>query len=201
MPIVQVNLDVTDDIYKNVLTGAYQIAGLVKDNKNIIRKHLPTVADAAKNSEALKTFKNFKVIAIGATVVTAVGAGTAYVVHRIKQKKAEEKQEHVIKFQKALQEYLEVAKVGKITAAVVDNLIVALQEAENSKVGDAVMLSIPANQLNELLNSIFEYTKHLAEANAFKTKGLKAPKRGSKNNIFSLHTYLEIQKQIIESAA
>lgn len=201
MPIVQVNLAVSDDIYKNVMAGTFQIAGLIKDNKNIIRKHLPVVADTVKNKEALKALKSIKVIAIVATVATAVGAGAIYVIHRIKETKAEEKHECVAKFQKALQEYLEVAKIGAITITAVDNLLTALKEVENSKAGDAIMLSIPAYQLNELINSIFEYTKCLAAANAFKAKDLKAPKRSSKNSIVSLQTYLEIQKQIIERAA
>lgn len=197
MPIVQVNLAVSDDIYKNVMAGTLQIAGLVKDNRNIIRKHLPVVADAAKNSEALKTLKNVKVIVIAATVVTAVGAGAAYVIHRIK----ETKHECAVKFQKALQEYLKVAKIGSITVTVVDNLLMALKEVENIKAGDAVMLSMPANQLYELINSIFKYTRCLAEANAFKTNEMKAPNRSSKTSISNLQTYFEIQKQIIESAA
>lgn len=107
----------------------------------------------------------------------------------------------MVKFQKALQKYLEAAQIGAITATVVDNLMEAIKEAENSNAGNAVMLSIPAYQLNELINSIFEYTKCLADANAFKVKKLKAPKRGSKNRIIDLHTYLETQKQMIENTA
>ena len=92
----------------------------------------------------------------------------------------------------------------RVTSAVThwdDDLLVALEEAQNSKAGDAVMLSIPAKQLNELISSIFDYTKRLAEANAFKDVRVAAPKRGAKNSMANLQNYLEIQKQIMANAA
>lgn len=62
------------------------------------------------------------------------------------------------------------------------------------------MLLIPISQLNELINSIFDYTKRLAEANAIDIP-VKSPECGSGNSIANLQNYLKVQKQIMEKAA
>ena len=121
--------------------------------------------------------------------------------HHNKKKKLTKQDECVAAFQKALKAYLKAAKSGKLNEKVVDDLLVALENAQNSKAGDAVMLSIPAKQLNDLISSIFDYTKRLAEANAFKDVRVVEPKRGTKNSIANLQSYLEIQKQIMANAA
>lgn len=87
-------------------------------------------------------------------------------VHRHKEKKAEALEECITIFQNALKAYLKATKAGAINKKVVENLLEALEEVRNSKTGDAVMLSIPATQLNELINSIFDYTRQLDDANA-----------------------------------
>lgn len=209
MKLAQVTLVVPDDIYADVMKGTLEIAGLVKDNNHVIRKHLPRVADTVQNSSVVKkvkkanvlqVVKNNKGVAIGIGVVVAVGTGVVYAVHSIKEKKNEKAEESVTSFQRALKEYFKATKKGKLNARVVDALLDALEELEKSKVGDSVMLSIPASQLNELINSIFDYTKRLAEANAIDMQ-VKAPKLGDKNSIANLQNYLKIQKQIIEKVA
>lgn len=211
MKIAQVNLAVPDDIFAELMAGKLEIAaGVVRDSKGIIRKHLPKVANVAKDSEAVKAVanadalqlvKNLKVVGIVVGAAAAVGGGIAYLMHRAKEKKAEEMEACVSGFQKALQAYLKAAKAGTINAKVVDGLLAALEEVQSSKAGDTVMLSIPAAQLNDLINSIFDYTRRLAEANAVTDLHVKAPKHGSKNNLVNLQNYLEIQRQIIDKAA
>lgn len=212
MKIAQVNLAVPDEIYSDIMKGTLEIAaGVVRDNKGVIRKHLPKVANVAKDNKAVKAVaanknaiqivKNLKVVGIVVGAAAAVGGGVAYMVHRHKEKKAEALEECIANFQNALKAYLKAAKAGAINAKVVDNLLEALEEVRNSKAGDAVMLSIPATQLNQLINSIFDYTRQLAEANAFTDAHVKSPKRGSKNSMVNLQSYLEIQKQIIAKAA
>ena len=211
MKIAQVSLAVPDEIYEGILAGTLEIAaGVVRDNKGVIRKHLPKVAVQAKDSAAkaakngagiVQAVKKNPGVAIAVGAAAAVGGGVAYLVHHSKKKKLTTQEECVENFQKALKAYLKATKAGKLNEKVVDDLLVALEEAQNSKAGDAVMLSIPAKQLNELISSIFDYTKRLAEANAFKDVRIVAPKRGAKNGIANLQSYLEIQKQIIEKAA
>ena len=211
MKIAQVSLAVPDEIYEGILAGTLEIAaGVVRDNKGVIRKHLPKVAVQAKDSAAkaakngagiVQAVKKNPGVAIAAGAVVAVSGGVAYLAHHVKQKKMTKQEECVADFQKALKAYLKAAKTGKLNEKVVDDLLVALENAQNSKAGDAVMLSIPAKQLNDLISSIFDYTKRLAEANAFKDVRVAAPKRGAKNSMANLQNYLEIQKQIMANAA
>ena len=132
-------------------------------------------------------------------VAAAAGAG-AYAFHSIKERKKEAAEERVVGFQKALKEYLKASKKGKLNAKVVDNLLNALEELELKKLGKDIELTIPASQLTALIFSIFTYTQSLAEANSFDVE-ISKPKAGTKGNIISLKSYLEIQKQILESAA
>ena len=62
MPVVNVNLVLDDKTYAAVKAGVYELGGLVKDNKHIIRKHLPTVVDSAKDVRVQKSKANQMVI-------------------------------------------------------------------------------------------------------------------------------------------
>ena len=190
MPIVQVPLDVPDDIYAGVLNGTLELMGLAKDSHHKVRKHIaranvPKVNKAAqaKKVGVLQVVKEHKVMAIGVAVVAAAAGAGAYAFHSIKERKKEAAEERVVGFQKALKENLK-----------------ALEELELKKLGKDIELTIPASQLTALIFSIFTYTQSLAEANSFDVE-ISKPKAGTKGNIISLKSYLEIQKQILESAA
>lgn len=207
MPIVQVPLDVPDDIYAGVINGSLELMGLVKDRQHKVRKHIaranvPKVKKAAQapKADVLQVVKEHKVVAIGVAVGAAVIGAGAYAFHSIKERKKNAAEERVASFQKALKEYLKASKKSKLNAKVVDNLLNALEELEKKKLGKDIELTIPASQLTTLIFSIFTYTQSLAEANSFDVKIAK-PKAGTKGNIISLKSYLEIQKQILESAA
>ena len=204
MPIVQVPLDIPDDIYKDLLNGSLELLGLVKDNQHRIRKHIPKAklvkSDEIKKTGLLQVIKQHKVVAICVAVATTATGVGAYVYHNWKEGKIDAAEEKVSLFQKALKEYLKASKRGKLNIRVVENLLVSLDELEKKKMEKDIELTIPASQLNELIFSIFTYTESLAQANSFEIKIVK-PKFGSRENIESLKTYLEIQKQILESAA
>lgn len=210
MPIVQVPLDVPDDIYEGVLKGSLELMGLVKDQQHKVRKHIaranvPKAKEVAKAPKAakagiLQVVKEHKVVAIGVAVGAAVIGAGAYAVHSVKERKKEAAEERIAGFQKALKDYLKASKKGKLNAKVVDNLLNALEDLETKKLGKDIELTIPASQLTALIFSIFTYTQSLAEANSFEVK-IAEPKKGTKGNIVSLKSYLEIQKQILENAA
>lgn len=204
MPIVQVPLDIPDDIYKDLLSGSLELLGLVKDNQHRIRKHIPKAklvkSDEIKKVEFLQVIKQHKVVVVCVAAVTMTAGIGAYVYHSCKERKIDVAEEKVSSFQKALKEYLKVSKKGKLNTRVVENLLASLDELEKKKLGKDIELTIPASQLNELIFSIFTYTESLAQANSFEIKIAK-PKFGSKGSIESLKSYLEIQKQILESAA
>lgn len=206
MPIVQVPLDVPDDIYKDVLNGSLELLGMVKDGQHKIRKHIPRAklpkADKSaqvKKAGVLQGVKENKGVAIVVGTVVAVAGVGVYTYRCWKERKKEAAEEGIADVYKALKEYLKVSKKGKLNAKVVDNLLNALNELETKKLGKDIELSIPASQFAELIFSIFTYTEQLAKANSFDVK-VRAPKSGTEGNIISLKSYLEIQKQILESA-
>lgn len=207
MPLVQVTLDLSDDIYKNIQDGTLQLMGMVKDGKNRIRKHIPQAkipqtkqAAQVKKAGVFQIIKEHKTVAIGIGIATAtIGAG-AYAYHNWKERKKEEAEERISGFHKALKRYLKACKKGRLNTKVVNNLLDALNELETKKLGKDMELTISASQLSELIFSIFTYTEELAKANKFETK-VKKPKTGSEGNIISLKSYLEIQKQILENAS
>lgn len=207
MPIIQVSLDVPDDIYNKILNGSLNIWGMVKDGNNRIRKHIPisklTKTDKApkiKNEGVLQFIKNNKLVLAGILLAaSATGAGI-YAYNIVKERKTETTEEKIGYFQKALKEYLKASKKCKLNTKVVDDLLSALNKLEEKKLGKDIELTIPASQLTELIFSIFTYTQSLAKANDYKVKVSK-PKSGTKGNIVSLKSYLEIQKDILEKTA
>ncbi len=201
MAVVNVSLDIPNDVYKKVLDGTYILGGLVKDadNKKIV-KHLPQVFDSAKEGakNALKIAKNHKkelwivggVLIVGGTIV-----GTAGYVRNKDQRKAEKE------FASNLKIYLESAKEGTLTIEILDNLINSISNYNNRKEIDDIDLKISASQFNELINCLFEYTKHFAEANNINSIDINKPKALKNKNINDLEYYLNLQKHIFEQAA
>ena len=207
MPIVQVQLDVSDDIYSEVLNGSLELLGMVKDRQHRVRKHIPRakLTNSGKSAKLQKAgvwqvIKEHKTVAIGVGAVAVVAGAGAYAYHTWKDNKRSAAEERIAGFRKALKDYLKASKKGKLNAKVVDNLLLALNELENKKLGKDIELTIPASQLAELIYSIFTYTESLAKANGFDVKILK-PKAGTHGGIISLKSYLEIQRQILENAA
>lgn len=213
MPIVQVPLDVPDDIYNDVLNGSLELLGMVKDHQHKVRKHIPQAKITkvkkstkvkkpvhAKKVEIPQIIKNNTGVVIGVGAVAAVAGAGIYAYQNWKERKKQEAEERISGFHKALKNYLKASKKGKLNAKVVDNLLKALDELEAKKLGKDIELTISASQLTELIFSIFTYTEELAKANEFEVK-VKKPKAGTEGKIVSLKSYLEIQKQILESAA
>lgn len=203
MPIVQVPLDIPDYIYKDLRNGSLELLGLVKDNQNRIRKHISKAklvkSDEIKKVGFLQVIKQHKVAVVCVAATTVVGAGV-YAYHNWKERKIDVAEEKVSSFRKALKEYLKASKKEKLNTRVVENLLAALDELEKKRWGKDIELTIPASQLNELIFSIFTYTESLAQANSFEIQIAK-PRFGLRGNIESLKSYLEIQKQILESVA
>lgn len=204
MAIVQVPLDIPDDIYKDLLNGSLKLFGLVKDNQNRIRKHIPKAKllkpDEIKKAGFFKVIKQHKVAAICVVVATTATGVGVYVYHNRKERRIDVAEEKVSSFRKALKDYLKASEKGRLNTRVVENLLASLDELEKKKLGKDIELTIPASQLNELIASIFTYTESLAQANSFEIKIAK-PKFGLRGNMKSLKSYLEIQKLIIERAA
>ena len=85
----------------------------------------------------------------------------------------------------------------------VDGLLCNYPECEILKKyrkDDSISLNLTAKQLTTLFNSIYDFTKRMAEANNVRVD-VKAPKIFKKSTVVDLRNYLDIQKSIIEKAA
>ena len=199
MPIVNVNLVLDDDTYKGVIDGALELCGMVKDNNHRIRKHLPTVIDSAKSGAAkaidlVREHKKELIVVGGIVIVGGIVVGT---VSHFTQKEKRTAKKHL---GESFQAYIDAARDGELTVEIVDALIGDLDNVSKLYKDDSIPLNLSAKQISDLLSSIYDYTKRMAEANSIKANTIHAPKVFRKNTVNDLQNYLHIQKEILSAA-
>lgn len=199
MPVVNVNLVLDDDTYKGVLDGALELCGMVKDNHHRIRKHLPTVVDSAKNGAAkaidLVRAHKKELLVVGGIVI--IGGAVIGTVSHFTQKEKRTAKKHL---GESFQAYIDAARDGKLTVEIVDALIKDLDAVSKLYKDDSIPLNLSTKQISDLLSSIYDYTKRMAEANSIKSSTIHAPKVFRKNTVNDLQNYLHIQKKILSAA-
>ena len=201
MPVVPIYLNIDDRTYAGVKAGALELCGLAKnvDNKRIA-KHIPAVADAAKDGAAkaidfIREHKRGTLVIGGILSVGGATAGTVgYISHR-KQRKLDKQ------FGEALQNYLEAARNGDLTLDILNALISAIEAVEQANPNKSINLNVSTSQFSELIHCIFDYTLRLAEANNFNAQIINRPKYFKKKTADDLKYYLNMQRQIFEQAA
>lgn len=192
MVVVPINVCVPDDIYDDILDGSLELYGLVKDGEHKVRKHLPTIKNAAETGakKAFEVIKAHKGASIVVGSVIAVGTGVAITASCISYNK---KKKEVVFFNECLESYYSSIKNGVLNNEIIDNLIHSLDILEEKKFS----VKMSPTKLSAIIFSVFDYTNKLAEANNQKVK-ISKPKK--KDNIIDIREYLEIQKDIILSA-
>lgn len=200
MPIVNVTLVLDDDTYKGVMDGALVLCGMVKDGKHRVRKHLPAVVDSAKDGAAKAidfVRANKKGFFVVGGIVIAGGAVMGTVSY-FTQKEKRNAKKHL---GKSFQAYIDAARDGTLTMEIVDALISNLDTVSKLYNDDSIPLNLSTKQIMDLLFSIYDYTKRMAEANNVTTTSIHAPKVFRKNSVVDLQNYLYIQKDILSNAA
>ena len=201
MPVMNVNLVLDDATYAGVKAGIYELGGLIKnaDNKRV-KKHLPTVVDATKEgaAKAIDMIREHKkgLLVIGGVLI--VGGAVVGAVTYISQK---DKIKAKKKFGETLEVYLNAAKEGTLTSNLIDDLLASIEIVSKFSKDGAVPINLTSKQLYSLFNSIYDFTKRMADANNVTTKGIKAPSKLSKSKMLDLQNYLVMQKQILDNAA
>ena len=201
MPVVNVNLLVDEKTYLGIKSGVLELCGMAKnvDNKRIA-KHIPVVADAAKDGAAkaidfIRLHKKGTLIVGGIIIAGGAVAGTiSYFIARDKRKQNK-------KFAENLQIYLDDAREGILTIDIINTLINSIDQIQKDDKSKEVILPITATQFKYLIQSIFDYTIRLAEANNVDTDTIIKPKNMRNKSYLDLQYYLNIQKNIFEQAA
>lgn len=158
MPVVPIYLKIDEKTYLGVKTGMLELCGLAKnvDNKRVA-KHIPTVADAAKEgaSKAIDFIREHQkgaIIVSGVLIVGgAISGSIGYVSHR-KQRKLDKQ------FGAALQDYLEAARSGTLSIDILNSLICSIEIIEQDNPKGNINLNVSTEQFGELINCILAFS-------------------------------------------
>lgn len=206
MAVVTESFDIPMDIMTKLATGEYRrIGGVVRvaivPNKGRIVKHLEPVkmeqADQIQKvgSKIMQVAKNRKKeLIIGALVTGAITVG-GVVYHKIKSREPEVVQN----YHAALRDYIDDVRSGKLSMESINRLMDSLEELKQNKNYEKIKIELTTEELNVLVNRIYEYTIKLAKDNSVDLTDNELS--SSDNILLNLQKYLLAQKHIFELAA
>ncbi len=206
MPIIQEAFDIPNDIMTKLLTGEYRrIGGIIRyatgPNKGQIVKHLEPID--LKPAQQVKSIgakviqfakRNKKVLIVGGVAVAAVTVGS-FVYCKVKNREPEV----VTTFRSELKTYIEEVRTGTLKLSSIENLLSALEAVKSHKDSSNIIIELSTEELDVLVNRIYEYTKSLAEMNEYPLNAEDIKKYD--DSVDNLQSYLTVQKQIFETAA
>ena len=228
MEIIQAAYEVPDDVYAGLATGALtRFGSVVRDRTGIIRHLKEIPIPKAENGTALKAasasatasksvFSAVKdivrkhpiaAVVIGVVVgaTTATAGGIAYGKFKEKKKQTQEKielPECEKDFNNTFIAYLDEVRAGKLEESTLDTLIDELNQMKERMESSESEIVVSAEQLDTLMNIVFDYTRQLAKANSYKIVKLRKPEPDSTEEaIDGLQECLAIQKQIFATAS
>lgn len=206
MAVVTEAFDIPMDIMTKLATGEYRrLGGVVRvasgPNKGQIVKHLDPIKieQVAQNKNVVTKViefskKNRKVIIIGTAVAGTIVAGN-FVHQKIKNREPK-----VMKrYHAALRSYIEDIRNGELSMKSINRLMDALEELKQDKRYEMLKIELTTEELDVLVNRIYEYTVKLASDNAVELTDDE--KKSSDNSIMNLQRYLKTQKRIFKSVA
>lgn len=208
MAIVQDAYDLTDDILMKILTGEYKRIGSVirhatGPNKGQIVKHLkPVHLEAVQQAQGLgaqvirfakNNKKTLMIVGVG-TGLVALGCGIYY---KIKNRDPEV----VTKFRESLKAYINGIREGDLSVDLINDLIICLENLKKNKDYEKISIQLSTEELDVLVNRIFEYTEKLAKDNSIELTEDEINPPISDGAILNLQRSLKAQKRIFETAA
>lgn len=205
MAVVQEAFDIPSDIMTKILTGEYKrLGGVVRvamgPDKGQIVKHLdPVKINEAKQAESawenVLTFvkKNKKGIGIA-----AVAAAAAFGGYKVYKHFSSKESKEVTEFRKALRKYIEAIRNGNMDVENIDELRGTIDKLKTCKDYDKITIQLSTEELDVLVNKIYEYTLKLAKDNDFELEDCE--QNNSENTIINLQNILEVQKKIFQAA-
>ena len=206
MAVVTEAFDIPMDIMTKLATGEYRrLGGVVRvaigPNKGQIVKHLDPIKieQVAQNKNVVTKViefskKNRKVIIIGTAV-----AGTMVAGNFVHQKIKNIEPKVMKRYHAALRSYIEYIRNGELSMKSINRLMDALEELKQDKRYEMLKIELTTEELDVLVNRIYEYTVKLASDNAVELTDDE--KKSSDNSILNLQRYLKTQKRIFKSVA
>ncbi|WP_148359548.1 hypothetical protein [Peribacillus simplex] len=194
MAIVQEFFNIPDEIMTKISTGENKIfGGEVRNNKGQIVKILRPVSKLEATLYYGWKYRD-PLFMVGKL-------GMAGVKSYIKSKKKLEP-DVVVKFRESLKVYLNAVRKGALTMEIISDVMEHLGELKMQPNFEKINIALSMEELDVLLNRMFEYTKKLAADNAIKLTSLeKETPSQSVNPIINLQRCLETQKRIFELAS
>ncbi|GAE35613.1 hypothetical protein [Halalkalibacter akibai] len=194
MAIVQEFFNIPDEIMTKISTGENKIfGGEVRNNKGQIVKLLRPVSKLEATLYYGWKYRD--------TLFMMGKLGMAGVKIYIKSKKKQEP-DVVVKFREALKVYLNAVRKGALTMEIISDVMEHLGELKMQPNFEKINIALSMEELDVLLNRMFEYTEKLAEDNAIELTSLeKETPSQSVNPIINLQRCLETQKRIFELAS
>lgn len=206
MAVVTESFDIPMDIMTKLATGEYRRIGSVVrvaigPNKGRIVKNLEPVkmeqADQIQKvgSKIMQVAKNRKKeLIIGALVTGAITVG-GVVYHKIKSREPEVVQN----YHAALRDYIDDVRSGKLSMESINCLMDSLEELKQNNNYEKIKIELTTEELNVLVNRIYEYTIKLAKDNSVDLTDNELS--SSDNILLNLQKYLLAQKHMFELAA
>ena len=205
MAVVQEAFYIPEDMMTKLLSGEYRrFGGVVRHavgpKKGQIVKHLKPIdlkdAEQAKGfgTKALQYAKqNKKGLLVGGMIALVTAGG--YIYHKIKTREPAV----VTEFRAALRTYIAEIREGNLELDTIDALMSALDDLKTHKDYEKLMITLSSEDIDTLVNRIYEYTLKLAANNNVELT--EEERSQSNNSILNLQNYLKIQKRIFEEAA
>lgn len=206
MPIIQEAFDIPNDIMTKLLTGEYRrIGGVIRyatgPKKGQIVKHLePIDLKPAQQAQSIGAKviqfakRNKKVLIVSGVAVAIVTVGS-FVYCKVKNREPEV----VTTFRSELKTYIEEVRTGTLKLSSIEKLLSALEAVKSHKDSSNIIIELSTEELDVLVNRIYEYTKSLAEMNEYHINTEDLEKYD--DSMGNLYYYLTVQKQIFEAAA
>ena len=212
MAIIQVPMEISDAALAGLLSGDLtRHGGVVRDNLGHIFEHLKDLPTPAQNQKsALVSIadvikKNKTLIVIGIGVVAVAGGVALYLADKSKRNKQinlPETPKYVEDYNASLCAYLEAVRDGNLDIDTINCLVSDLNTIKENYDSGMIKIDFTTEQLDTLVNLVFNYTRKLAEANSIEFIELREPVYSSEEKtLVDLQRYLKVQKQIFEMAS
>lgn len=197
MHVIQPQIIVPDNIYKDFVAGKIDIMGLAKnvDNHQVV-KHLDTLnnhLDILNNNNSKSDTAAIAAGVVAIVALTTLVTGiTIKFVNKAKQKKVDE-------FKRCLNNYIQAVNGQRLTIETIDELITAIDKLKRS-VRKKIVVEFSTDELSALIECLCNHTKTLAQANNVKIDDNISSDETS-DVIIRLRDNLVYQKQVFAQAA